>query len=462
MQTKSKFSFGAEFWKPVRIAAVALGVFLALLALFGERIGIGSEGGFGVTQTIALALGVGLMVIGWLGSRLPSLYRGAALILLNTLVLLLLLELGASVLLGAGTPAETSVIAPAASEPPMPSYYAAQSWGDLYWKELDLARANRRNTYHPYQLWRLAPFEGQTIRVGPDGLRETPRAECVPGAYVVSVFGGSTVWGMGVPDWGTVPAYLQVALHEALQRPVCVRNFGQLAWNSTQDLIALVRELQAGRIPDLVIFLSGVNEVIPAWEFGEAGVPTGIVDFAATVEGRYLKTQPLEAFSLYRLASSVLSKKRPTGPARFKYTFLVSDTLAESISRTYLTNYRTVEGLARQYGFAFRFFWQPNLLVGRKPLTNEEAGFKAPARVAPMIELVYRRVASVSHQEYGELHNLMDLFDADSSNVYIDWHHLTPEGNHDVASAMLPLLPVDARGRRPPRAAPAEHSSPAP
>jgi hypothetical protein len=416
--------------------------------IFGDRVGVGSEGGFGVTQAVGLGLGIGLLVLGLAGSKLPSLYRGVALIVLNSLVLHAVLEFGSALLLtvtsrGTATPDP----APVEADPPEPSYYATQSWSETYWKELERARANRLNTYLPYQLWRLAPFTGETIHVGADGLRETPGAECVQGAYMVSVFGGSTVWGYGTPDWGTVPAYLQVGLAQAHERPVCVRNFGQLAWNSTQDLIGLIRELHAGRIPDHVVFLSGVNDVIPAWEAAAAGVPFGMVDIAAKFESRDEESHFLEAFSLYRLATSFLPRKPLSWQPRFRYTFLVSDTLAESISRSYLTNYRTVEGLARQYRFSFRFFWQPNLLVGQKPRTEEEEGFKNSARVAPMMELVYQLMSSVGPPEYPAFHNLMDLFASDSSPVYVDWHHLTPEGNRKVAEAMLPLLLADERRR---------------
>jgi hypothetical protein len=430
----------------IRIAAVALGGVLVVVMLFGDRVGLGDRGAFGVTQAAGLTLGVGLVVLGWAGPRLPGLYRGTALVLLNSLVLLVVLEFGAALFLMFMSPAPLTS-APDDADPPEPAYYAAQSWAKTYWRELELARENRLNTYFPYQLWRLAPFTGQTIHVGVDGLRETPGAECVQGAYMVSVFGGSTVWGYGTPDWGTVPAYLQAGLAQALERPVCVRNFGQLGWNSTQDLIALIRELHAGGIPDVAVFLSGVNDVIPAWEAGAAGVPFGMVDIAAKFESRDREKHFLEAFNLYRLARSFLPREQPRGQPRFRYTFLVSDTLAESISRSYLTNYRSVEGLARQYRFSFRFFWQPNLLAGQKPRTAEEEGFKSAARVAPMMELVYRRLASVGPPEYPALHNLMDLFASDSSPVYVDWHHLTPEGNRKVAEAMLPLLLADERRR---------------
>jgi hypothetical protein len=43
----------------------------------------------------------------------------------------------------------------------------------------------------------------------------------------------------------------------------------------------------------------------------------------------------------------------------------------------------------------------------------------------------------------------MNLFAGDSSLVYLDWHHMIPDGNRKVAAALLPLLLADARRSQP-------------
>ncbi len=445
---------GGRSWKPIRIAAVVVGGSIVLLALLGDRLGLNDTGGFGAIQALAAVLGSALAAIGWAGTRTPALYRGAALMLLNTIVLLVLFELGAALLLRVIGPRDLPRT-PEGNDT-RASYYRTKDWSEAYWLEFEQVRSNYQ--YHPYQIWRMAPFEGRLIRIGRSGLRDTPGAECVPGTYVVDVFGGSTVWGLGVPDWGTVPAYLQAALRQARQGPVCVRNLGQLGLNSTQDLIALLGELRAGRIPDLVVFLSGVNDVIPPFQYGEAGIHFDIKDIAGTLEGlrnRRATESPspswFKGLNLYRLGSWIVGAgRRDVEPVRFRYegTLHVSDTLAQSIVRVWLANYRAVEALGREYGFAYGFFWQPNVLVGRKPLTAEEERFKAGERIRPLIELVYGHLASVGPPEYPFLHNLDDVFESDSSLVYVDWHHLTPEGNRRVAEAIVDRLAANRQGRK--------------
>ena len=50
--------------------------------------------------------------------------------------------------------------------------------------------------------------------------------------------------------------------------PVCVVNFGESGFVSTQGVIQLILELQSGNIPDLVIFYDGVNDVYAAYQSG--------------------------------------------------------------------------------------------------------------------------------------------------------------------------------------------------
>ncbi len=254
---------------------------------------------------------------------------------------------------------------------------------------------------------------------------------------------------------------------------MCVRNFGQLGSNSTQDLIALVGELRAGRVPDLAIFLSGVNEVIVAAETGEAGVHGALKAISAKLGKRRFNAKPealnisrwLPQLNLYRLAGRIAGTARAdrkVGRRRSEGGGRMSDTLAQSIVRVWLENHRMVQALGREYGFEYGLFWQPNVVVGRKPLTAEEERIKAGERIAPLVERVTRRLEGAGPPEYRKLYNLVDLFAGDSSLVYLDWHHLTPEGNRRVAEAMVGLLMADRQsatfGHGP--AAPRQQSEP--
>ena len=49
-----------------------------------------------------------------------------------------------------------------------------------------------------------------------------------------------------------------------------IRNLAEIGYVSTQEMIALVRELQSGYRPDLVLFYDGVNDTTSALLEGEA------------------------------------------------------------------------------------------------------------------------------------------------------------------------------------------------
>ena len=57
-----------------------------------------------------------------------------------------------------------------------------------------------------------------------------------------------------------------------------IRNLAEIGYVSTQELIALVRELQGGYRPDIVIFYDGVNDTTSAFLEREAGVTTNEVN----------------------------------------------------------------------------------------------------------------------------------------------------------------------------------------
>jgi hypothetical protein len=251
-------------------------------------------------------------------------------------------------------------------------YYAEQAWAVQYWQEHKMAL---KKDYHPYTIWRSPPFEGELLNIDQNGIRHTPGPECEADSSRVFLFGGSAMWGWGAPDWGTIPAYLQAKLHAVNPEPVCVVNFGEQAYVSTQSLIQLILLLDAGDIPDTVIFYDGVNEVLAASQSGRPIIHQNFSETAAKFrdsQPSFLKgLQTLKSFTLLQLLFSQLdllqgeNMSRPPPPVD-------SDRLAGEVVQAYVANYKSVASLAESYDFDYYFFWQPYILAGGKPLTKEE------------------------------------------------------------------------------------------
>ena len=451
-------------WKVARAVVVAVGLLVIAVAV---RSGIAS--GVGRVEILMGLVGIIVALVGVLGPRTGAAYRGTALVLLNSLVLFVVVELGASILLHVISPAPvsgqpTQLDRDAIPDPTSP-YYDGKAWAERYWTEM----RELKSWYHPYVLWRRAPYTGKLVNISAGGLRETPGSRCGPGAFRVFMFGGSTMWGYGVPDWGTIPAYLQSELQQRLGRDVCVVNYGELGFTSTQSVIELVRRIQCGDVPDLVVFYDGVNDINYAFIYGIPGIHRNADQVAARLDdgARAEDTGWIRSLGVVRLARQLVGANDSTAPPRFPFRGAdMPRGLDEGIAAAYLNNHRMVRALAARYGFAQAFFWQPYLTMGRKPLaaaeremtddpidadSPEDASTRAASR--RLYESVYARIEAAA-SENDDLFYLAAVFDTVPSLLYTDSHHLTHEGNQIIARRMLEHL-GDQITASPARTAPA-------
>ena len=370
-------------------------------------------------------------------TTLAGSYRFAAFTLLNTTLLVIALELLASTLLHI----PTDQTATTAHE----DYYATVPWGADWERD----GGDVPQGYVPFVTWKAKPYSSTVINVDQSGNRVTPGADCRTGSYEVFVLGGSTVWGSGAPDWGTIPAHLQELFSAARDEPVCVRNLGQGGWVSTQGVIELQRQLQAGATPDLVILYDGPNDIQAGSEEGDAGNHVDILDMRSKFEdfGRTRATMRLfNATGIFGLLERMVPSTRSLRrwPASYRPHAVGSEELADNIARVYLANYRTVRAWSREYGFEFAFFWQPNLVYDKKRLTPEErqvldewlADFPAPSALLPV---VYKKIRAAS-TKYDRLFYLADIFENETSRIYLNESHVTPQGSLMVAKQVVQHL----------------------
>ncbi len=421
------------------LAVMGGGLILALTPVAALAFGVGSPG-FGRAKVAVTVVGAVVFLRAWLGERTGLAYRNFAVIAMNFVVLLGLAELGAwGVLKLLDRGSRDEAIAQ------LPRYYDAQPWSRQYQAEISTAQA--RVLYEPFVVWRRVPFKGRTVNVGLDGRRVTTGAVCVPNAYKVFVFGGSTLWGIGSPDWTTIPSFLQAGLALRRSGPVCVTNFGELGFISTQEVIRLIERLAAGQRPDLVIFYDGVNDVRTASIYGRPNVHFALHEIAARVEDSGgLLGRLRNGSMLARLTTRLAVGPRREDAADYVALGIDADSLARAIVRSYLANYEVVKALAREYGFAYEIFWQPALPGGRKRLSVEEQRSMAafPPTVARLYRATYDRMVQEAPR-HEHLHDLGALFDGDTETVYIDFNHVVPPANRRIAERILAALDSAAR-----------------
>ena len=129
--------------------------------------------------------------------------------------------------------------------------YAKVTWATQHYRELGQLKAD----YKSFIGWQLKPFQGETINIGGRYAQRQTINNGRDKSKKAYFFGGSTMWGMGVRDDGTIPSEFAAAAG------FWSENFGEDAYTAHQGLMLLVQLLQDGHRPDIVVFYDGVNDV---------------------------------------------------------------------------------------------------------------------------------------------------------------------------------------------------------
>lgn len=325
--------------------------------------------------------------------------------------------------------------------------YGGYSWAPEYWKEEHLRwSANKKLNYVPFLVWGERPWHSKYINVDENeagNMRRTMNPTCgQPQRTVIWMFGGSTLFGMGVPDEATIPSYLSQELNSNSPTCFAISNFGVEAYLTNQELILLVEQLKKGRRPDLVIFYDGVNDSDAAVS---PGIPDAHLEFGSTksrVEGAVSsKLDFLRNSNSLKLAGALAARLRHSELAA-----LPSPEVSARASAA-LGNYEANINVTRMLGQAYKFkvyaFWQPSLAFGNKPLVPFERqlwdlGPNTSLATRHTILAAVNAEAARRSAQTGGFVFLGHVFDSVKEPIYIDDRmHVGPLGNEIVADAMV-------------------------
>ncbi len=292
--------------------------------------------------------------------------------------------------------------------------------------------------YKSYVGWERRPFTGRTINIDDSSLRFTAHSQCGINAYTIWVFGGSTVWGAGTPDWLTVPSQL-AEMYEKDGRVVCVRNYGQQAWVNTQEVVKLTLELKtAERKPDVVIFYDGPGDVYETFQSGKPGLHQNFDSMAGLFERKASAGSGSFDYLMSTNTGRVLTEKKAASGDSQKDPNLI----AQETMRVYMENVRFVQALAKQYGFQPAFFWQPTISLGHKHFTPAEQVARDTAKLrSPGLEAANQAAYALFEKDCtAPLFCIMDAFDQADGTIYFDDAHVDAEGNRLIAKKMYDAL----------------------
>ena len=323
-----------------------------------------------------------------------------------------------------------------------PSLVGGESWSSEYVRESPTAEQTQ---YRPYVIWRRAPFSGKTINVDADGIRKTWYTSCGPGDRTIWMFGDSAVWGAGSPDWETIPSHL-AKLYSDSGHGVCVKNFGEKGWVSTQETIQLMLALKrATKQPDLVIFYDGVSDSVVRYPSDVADSHTNFDAMKTIVEEGPSEHRAgfayLKHSNTYHVLGMLQKQFRASAasPEKTRPGLSIADVSA-STSDNYQKNIEIVEALSQHYGIRCLFVWQPVLFVSDKPLSQDEQAIVRTSEnelhpgTSQVIQATYDRVKGISRPDFLYLG---DVFSAEAGTMFVDFRHASPEGNRIIAGRIF-------------------------
>jgi lysophospholipase L1-like esterase len=349
--------------------------------------------------------------------------------------------------------------------------YDGAPWVKEYFQEL--ARSDNYR-WESYVYWRHVPLQGKYIHVNARGLRETwcgdsnthTGSHGPQGKLTIWVFGGSTVWGMGARDQHTIPSELCGVLSQRIKVPIEVVNFGEIGYVSTQEVIALLRELQRGRRPSVVIFCDGTNDTFAAFRSKTAGVPYGeqnrtgaftILNATWNADLHTILSLAISRSAFCQLVPGFSSLPSGSANARDRESELptdISERLAADVVRVYAANVQFIEALSRQAGFVALFYWQPVIFTKHHLTAYEQQQAQADrARRTFFLQVYEQMTRRTDISSEGQFYDLTPLFAEAQEPYFIDSLHLTETGNAIVAKQMAAdisgILPERDRNRLP-------------
>jgi hypothetical protein len=371
-------------------------------------------------------------------------YRGLAILWLGTCLLFLAANLIAMLVLSI-TRGSARHAAPAASVDPKPlrQFFPAMSDADIAALRRESARIIQ---YEPFTQFREKPSAGRYVNVHESGFRLSKNQgpwPPNPANSNVFVFGGSTTFGYGVADDDTIASYLQSELATlGLRRPPRVYNFGRGAYYSTQERILFEQLLVRGVVPDVAVFIDGLNDF-----FFKDDMPVLTPWLTRIVEQRGQETPALAGAVLGALPLSRLlglpqpdqtTHGYPAAPPPASVPYDDVGTLTTVIDR-YLANKRVVEAAAREFGVTALFVWQP-VPTYRYDLSRQPNA--VPFGPHEYSRYGYPKMAA--RQEDGSLGLdflwCADVHDGFAEPAYVDQVHYSPAMSARIAACVVKLI----------------------
>jgi len=331
--------------------------------------------------------------------------------------------------------------------------YKNDSWANDFWTYEHKRYQICDEKFQPNVIWRNKYRRELYVNIDKEGIRKTinPIMDNPKKQIDIFMFGGSTMYGTGVPDQFTIPSILSKMLNVNGNVFYKITNFGTGSYIIDQDMQLLFDEIRKKNIPKIAIFYNGINDTFagvfspgkPGWYLGSEQIEKKMV--SAQNKKWYFMSNSM------KLAAKVNNKLFTKEPDNL----FLNDYAKKAIAFIdyYKKSILLIRNVCEYQNIVPIFIWQPHLLFGNKPNSEfEKALINNPTLLAigsfNQKEGIYLSKAmkttyTILENEGVHIHgfyNFSRIFDDIKETLFLDYMHLGREGNTIVSKQILKLI----------------------
>jgi hypothetical protein len=364
------------------------------------------------------------MKLGSFFGRISSFYKILALVVFNTIIILLVMNWLASGIidyqnyLRKKADSGKSRYSFKKYEEPLKEIFPDLEKRDI--EELLDDTRHLSQSFEPYTQFKEKPFTGQSVNVDPRGFRPVKDQgpwPPDPKRTNIFVFGGSTTFGYGVPDGDTIPSHLQDLLSSKYPGRIKVYNFGRGGYISVQERVLLEKLILQGIVPDIAVFIDGLNDL--AHEDDRPAHTRELTKFMDEGEKSPLRKCIMQMPILKLITDS---RKKPEDRETCDSKRSISDLL-----RRYKINMEMIQSTSSHFKIKPLFVWQPVPVYKCGHEYNLFSNFDYDGYV-PSLKAGYQEMAKLYPLgEFGDnFLYLADVQEGLNKSLYVDAIHYTP------------------------------------
>lgn len=311
----------------------------------------------------------------------------------------------------------------------LPSYTdheeAKQVWRDL--KEI-------KRTYVPFVEWRATEYAGKTATIDAQGIRQHGGK----GAGIqIGMFGGSALWGMGVTDSQTIPAAV-----ERLAPGYTAINYAEIAWNPRQSLNLVINLIHADKLPPIVVFYDGFNDVVAMCDPQRSTSYDGTIEEHDMREELFRKSRGELFDVMVRPVYEALVKLIGAHTGNLPFTCSTDPVRAQKVADGVILAWQIAHDLVTARGGKFYAFLQPVAFVAHPKVDFLPANVDVKTRHFAAYKKEFEAVYPLIQKAMADLpwaHDLTGAFDNDQP-IFVDTVHANGPGNEIIARKMLAVV----------------------